>query len=336
MSDLIAPVGTIQRTMSKLATFESSDPDKTRDFVSQIFCAHRFDVLGSDRSFDATISHVQAGRLSFNSFAYGANVSIDPGCLQGFYLLQMVVEGEEILRYGGREFQLHPGLIAVIGPDVSLKKTSPAGTRKIMIKIDRTLLEQACAQHLGHSLRKPLDFQVDLPLNCGRGTGLANLVTFLHDQVSMSESMYRSPLMLANLEHMVTTSLLLSQQSNYFEELNSPVPAISPGFVKRVADYIETYADQPLTVEDLAAYAGVSTRSLFAGFKKYRNTTPMALLRFVRMKRAHVDLIAPKTASVTVTEVALNWGFAHLGRFTAEYKKAFGESPSETLRHARR
>lgn len=336
MSNSRASADAFQGTVSKLPTFESSDPDKTRDFVSQIFCAHRFDVLGRDLSFDATISHVRAGRLSFNSFSYGAKVSIDPGCLDGFYLLQMVIEGEEILRYGNREFQLHPGLIAVIGPDVMLKKTSPAGTRKLLIRIDRSLLEQTCAQHLGHSLRKPLDFQVELPLGSSQGHNLASLMAFLSDQVSLKDSMYRSPLMLANLEHMVATSLLLSQQSNYYDELSSPVPGISPGFVKRVADYIETYADQPLTVDDLAAYAGVSTRSLFAGFKKYRNTTPMALLRYVRMKRAHADLLAPKTADATVTEVALNWGFAHLGRFTAEYKKAFGESPSETLRRARR
>lgn len=335
MSDLLLPAKPVLQVVSKMQSFESNDPDNTRDFVSRIFCAHRFDVLGRELAFEATISHVRAGRLSFNSFAYGTNVSIDPGCLDGFYLLQMVIEGEETLRYGRREFQLRPGVIAVIGPDVQLKKTSPAGTRKLLIKIDRTLLEQTCTQHLGHSMRTPLNFQVELPLTCGRGSSLANLIAFLSEQVLVTNSMYHSPLMLANLENMVATSLLLSQESNYFEELSSPVPAISPGFVKRVADYIETYADQPLSVDDLAAYAGVSTRSLFAGFKKYRNTTPMALLRYVRMKRAHAELIAPKTSSVTVTEVALNWGFAHLGRFTADYRKIFGESPSETLRRSR-
>jgi len=279
---------------------------------------------------------VQIGRVSINSFSYGSNVSIDPGHLKDFYLLQMVVEGSEALKYGDKEFHLYPGLMSVIGPEISVKKSSPAGTKKILVRIDRALIERVCMQHLGHDLRKPLQFEVELTQDTDRGVNLGGLITFLHDQTSSKESAFRSPLMLANLEHLITTSLLLAQQSNYSEELNSPAPPVSPGFVKRVEGYIEANADRPITIEDLAAYAGVSTRSLFAGFKKYRNTTPMAWLRFVRMQRAHRDLLSVDGKHNTVTEVALNWGFAHLGRFTAEYKKMFGEPPSETLRLARR
>jgi len=38
---------------------------------------------------------------------------------------------------------------------------------------------------------------------------------------------------------------------------------------------------------------------------------------------------------VTVTEIATSFGFVELGRFSVEYRKVFGESPSETLgRHS--
>ncbi len=335
MSDFFIPTS-LRRGQLLLAPplFESQDPDQTRDFVSRIFCAHRFDVLDNRYPFDTTITHVQIGRISINSFSYGADVSIDPGHLEDFYLLQMVLEGAEILKYGSKEFHLHPGLISVIGPDVSVKKSSPAGTRKLLVRIDRTLIEQICMQHLGHGLVKPLQFEVELMKNTGRGMNLGGLITFLHDQTSIKDSAFRSPLILANLEHLLTTTLLLSQQSNYSEEINSPVPPVSPGFVKRVEEFIDANADRPITIEDLSAHAGVSTRSLFAGFKKYRNTTPMAHLRFVRMQRAHRDLRSPPNRNTTVTEIALNWGFAHLGRFTAEYRKMFGESPSETLKQA--
>lgn len=293
-------------------------------------------MVNSQCSFDTTITHVQIGRISINSFSYGADVSIDPGHLEDFYLLQMVLEGVEILKYGAREFHLIPGLISVIGPDVSVKKSSPAGTRKILIRVDRTLIEQTCMQHLGHGLNNPLRFEVELTQDSGRGTNLAGLITFLHGQTSIRESTFRSPLMLANIEGLLTTTLLLSQESNYSQELNSPVPPVSPGFVKRAEEFMEANAARPITVYDLSSHVGVSTRSLFAGFRNYRNTTPMAHLRFIRMQRARHDLQSQSDRRTTVTEVALNWGFAHLGRFTAEYRRMFGESPSETLRLARR
>jgi AraC-like DNA-binding protein len=37
-----------------------------------------------------------------------------------------------------------------------------------------------------------------------------------------------------------------------------------------------------------------------------------------------------------VSEIALRWGFGHFGRFAAEYRRRFGESPSQTLSSARR
>jgi AraC-like DNA-binding protein len=36
-----------------------------------------------------------------------------------------------------------------------------------------------------------------------------------------------------------------------------------------------------------------------------------------------------------VAQVARKWGFSHLGRFAIEYRKRFGESPSETARNRR-
>lgn len=36
-----------------------------------------------------------------------------------------------------------------------------------------------------------------------------------------------------------------------------------------------------------------------------------------------------------MTAIAMGWGFTHMGRFAVEYRKRFGESPSETLRQRR-
>lgn len=61
----------------------------------------------------------------------------------------------------------------------------------------------------------------------------------------------------------------------------------------------------------------------------------MMLLRRVRLAQARADLEAPGH-NTSVTTVAYDCGFSHLGRFAREYARRYGESPSETLRRARR
>jgi AraC-like DNA-binding protein len=103
--------------------------------------------------------------------------------------------------------------------------------------------------------------------------------------------------------------------------------------VKRVEEFISDHAGEPLTVASLAAYAGVSASALYAGFRNFRQTTPMAHLRNVRLQKVHDDLRqAGSGSTITVTDVAFKWGFAHLSHFTAHYKRKFGELPSDTLR----
>ncbi|WP_370691985.1 helix-turn-helix domain-containing protein [Bradyrhizobium xenonodulans] len=40
--------------------------------------------------------------------------------------------------------------------------------------------------------------------------------------------------------------------------------------------------------------------------------------------------------STTVTELAFGAGFTHLGRFSETYRKAYGETPNETLARSRK
>ena len=75
---------------------------------------------------------------------------------------------------------------------------------------------------------------------------------------------------------------------------------------------------------------GVSTRSLYAGFRDFVGASPMQYLRELRLERARAELLGSDAANVAA--VALRWGFAHLGRFSSEYRQRFGETPSETLK----
>ena len=56
--------------------------------------------------------------------------------------------------------------------------------------------------------------------------------------------------------------------------------------------------------------------------------------RHLRLSRARRALLSARGRSVTVSKIATRLGFFELGRFSVEYRKLFGESPSETLRKA--
>ena len=61
----------------------------------------------------------------------------------------------------------------------------------------------------------------------------------------------------------------------------------------------------------------------------------MQYLRQIRLDRARADLLNETEAVNSVTEVAFRWGFMHQGRFSAEYKQRFGETPSQSLQRSR-
>jgi AraC-like DNA-binding protein len=102
--------------------------------------------------------------------------------------------------------------------------------------------------------------------------------------------------------------------------------------VRQVVEHIHAHAALPLTPAGLARVADVSVRTLQETFQRHVGTTPMAYVRQVRLDRAREALLAAVPGTVTVADVARSWGFAHLGRFSAEYRRRFGERPSDTLR----
>ena len=92
--------------------------------------------------------------------------------------------------------------------------------------------------------------------------------------------------------------------------------------------------DKPLHVAALSSTLGVSERTLRKAFNNTYGVPPCRHLRMLRLSQVRRALSSAHDQVVTVTEIATRFGFAELGRFSVEYRKVFGESPSVTLRRA--
>jgi transcriptional regulator GlxA family with amidase domain len=90
---------------------------------------------------------------------------------------------------------------------------------------------------------------------------------------------------------------------------------------------------EPLHIPFLCRRCGVTQRTLRKAFKTICGTTPYRYLRVQRLHAAREALLHA-TPAETVTSIATDCGFWELGRFSVEYRAAFGERPSETLRRS--
>src|SRR5664279_3609932 len=111
-------------------------------------------------------------------------------------------------------------------------------------------------------------------------------------------------------------------------------PAL-PADLLRVVDWLRGHLSEPIQLELLAQIGGVRPRTLETHFKMFLGTTPLGWVRQMRLARVRRELLHVGRQSA-VTDVALASGFSQLGRFSVEYRKAFGEAPSATIQRTRR
>jgi AraC-like DNA-binding protein len=101
--------------------------------------------------------------------------------------------------------------------------------------------------------------------------------------------------------------------------------------MRRFRRVVEENPGQPLYDAELCKAIGVSERTLRVCCQEQLGVGPK---RYLQLRRLHLARRALREASAdaaTVTEVAMRYGFWHLGRFAGEYQSLFGEPPSSTL-----
>jgi len=98
---------------------------------------------------------------------------------------------------------------------------------------------------------------------------------------------------------------------------------------KKAAEYIRNNLKTSISIRDLCQFVGSSERALHHGFKERFGVSPKAYHQIMRLNRVRKELLLNNVGK-TVTDIAIDWGFHHPGRFPEQYSRMFGELPSET------
>jgi AraC family ethanolamine operon transcriptional activator len=103
---------------------------------------------------------------------------------------------------------------------------------------------------------------------------------------------------------------------------------------RAVLNLLQERLDDPPSITELCEAVGARERTLHLSCVEAFGRPPATLLTELRLNAAYRALSRP-AGDTTVTAVAVQYGFAHFGRFSFVYRRQFGELPSATFARAR-
>ena len=95
--------------------------------------------------------------------------------------------------------------------------------------------------------------------------------------------------------------------------------------------FLEAHPDEPVSILAVSRAVGVSERTLQRAFRDTYGGGFRAYERDRRLRAVH-GAILTEGGRRSITDIAMSFGFWHLGRFAATYAAGFGCTPTETRR----
>lgn len=103
--------------------------------------------------------------------------------------------------------------------------------------------------------------------------------------------------------------------------------------IRAALEIIDSYEPGSLSTASFLAQSCVSERTLQYAFLEFFGSSPVAVIKSLRLASARAELRKAMWGQKTVADIALEAGFRHMPQFATDYRRAFGELPSMTLRH---
>jgi AraC-like DNA-binding protein len=270
-----------------------------------------------------TLRRAQLDRVGFSEVSYAMATKLVASSPGDCYQVQLTLAGHCEISTGAVTVHAGPGSFVVINPRTTYRKRSSSDARQLMIRLPRRTVEQLASAESGDN---PVLFDQSARPMPG---ALRDLIDFIWRDITTDGRRRSAVIDRSASRHLVRAVLHLLPNS---ASMVTPANDL-PDCLSRADRFIRHNLARGIVLADIADAAGVSTRCLESAFRRHWRTTPVTHLRNVRLDTARRMLTQPSDGT-SVTNVALAAGFSHLGRFSQEYSRRFGELPSESLRRA--
>ncbi|HLF31700.1 MAG TPA: helix-turn-helix transcriptional regulator [Xanthomonadales bacterium] len=317
--------------LARFSSVQSKNIDETQAQLSRLIRQH--DMLSHGEVQAPTELHyAPLLRMAVSCVRLGTAMKVAAQPVNDSFLIFTAMDNPFEMVIGKQHINVTYEKVAIVTPGMPFALVGSEFSSSVVLDIEKCYLESLISKEEHINLATPLEFNRNGDTDNRSDVTISHLMLYLRNELSRSSQHLHHVGYLEHLEELIAASLIYSNNHNYSEILLSPSEVSTPRHVRIAMDYIHAHAEDALTLHSLAEVAASSSRSLARGFQKYKNCTPMAYLRTVRIERAHEELMRACPENYSVILIANKWGFFNPGRFAQAYRKRFGENPSDTLR----
>jgi AraC-like DNA-binding protein len=318
--------------LSNFPILRTSDPELARERLAPLGL-QSFDMARSEKPFGVRANHLQMTTLGLSYCAYNNDVTL--GFKEASFVRQIFsIDGVGRYTAGRQSGEIAPGSWTSILPArMPLKVEFKPGYRQLVLRIEFDALLRNLSALIGQEVSGNLVFDETEERLPAINSLRRRVFQFASD--FNERGIYFSELAAAEVERMVIMKFLMCHRHNYTHYLLREPLRATTSAVRTVEEFIEANWDKPIDVPAMATVAGISARSLFRQFKQDRGYSPADFAKKVRLDRAR-EMLEQSAEGASVTQIALKCGFQNAGHFARDFRLAFGELPSETLRKSTR
>lgn len=246
----------------------------------------------------------------------------------GYFSINLPQSSPFQARFDGRteRYSGHSSYIA--RPEDPFNLQMPHEADVLVMNVLKPDLDDYAAALQGGTGKAVVHLPSALPLTHPAGQAFRRYLSYLWEEIERDSPLVASDLVGEELEKALLNSLLIAADT--LEHHCEGIP--SAECLQRAVEFIMEHLLQPLSLGDIAAASAVHARTLQRAFRARYDTSVMTFVRQRRLERAHEQLLFSDASTTSVTDIAVANGFGHLSRFSASYRRKFGELPSETLR----
>lgn len=95
--------------------------------------------------------------------------------------------------------------------------------------------------------------------------------------------------------------------------------------IARSIAHVSSNLDAPISIDDMAARAGMSRAVFHRKFKQATTLSPIQFVKSMRLNNAAMKI----AGGMTVTEAAADVGYVSASQFSREFKRMYGQSPRQ-------